>query len=73
MADSSAKGLSGGANAIDELPTHHRSLWQDASRRFLRNRLAVVGLAIVSCIALLAFRPGPAPPLPEPGPPSGHR
>ncbi|HIM55859.1 MAG TPA: ABC transporter permease [Candidatus Latescibacteria bacterium] len=55
MADSSAKGLSGGANAIDELPTHHRSLWQDASRRFLRNRLAVVGLAIVSCIALLAI------------------
>ena len=53
MADSSAKGFT--RSAIDELPTHHRSLWQDASRRFLRNRLAVVGLAIVSCIALLAI------------------
>ncbi len=53
MADSSAKGFN--RSAIDELPTQHRSLWQDASRRFLRNRLAVVGLAIVSCIALLAI------------------
>ena len=53
MADSSAKGFN--RSAIDELPTQHRPLWQDASKRFLRNRLSVVGLAIVSCIALLAI------------------
>ena len=39
----------------DEMPIEYRSFWQDARRRFLRNRLAVFGLAIVSCIAVLAI------------------
>ena len=32
----------------------HRTLWQDAARRFLRNRLAVIGLAIVLLFLFLA-------------------
>ena len=40
----------------------HRPFWQDAARRFCRNRLAVVGLAIVGCISFLAaFAPLLAP------------
>jgi oligopeptide transport system permease protein len=34
--------------------TVQRSLWADAARRFLRNRLAVVGLAILLFLAFLA-------------------
>lgn len=33
----------------------HRTLWQDARRRFFRNRLAVVGLVIVSFFLFLAI------------------
>lgn len=33
----------------------HRTLWQDAARRFFRNRLAVVGLVIVSFFLFLAI------------------
>lgn len=33
----------------------HRTLWQDASRRFFRNRLAVVGLCIVLFLLFLAI------------------
>lgn len=33
----------------------HRTLWQDASRRFFRNRLAVVGLCIVLFLMFLAI------------------
>jgi oligopeptide transport system permease protein len=32
----------------------HRTLWQDAARRFFRNRLAIVGLVIVSFFLFLA-------------------
>lgn len=32
----------------------HRTLWQDAARRFMRNRLAVIGLAIVILFLSLA-------------------
>ena len=31
-----------------------RSLWQDARRRFLQNRAAVVSLIVLSLIALIA-------------------
>jgi ABC-type dipeptide/oligopeptide/nickel transport system permease subunit len=33
----------------------HRTLWQDAIRRFFKNRLAIVGLAIVSFFLFLAI------------------
>lgn len=33
----------------------HRTLWQDAMRRFMRNRLAVFGLAVVLFFAFLAI------------------
>jgi len=33
----------------------HRTLWQDAARRFMRNRLAVVGLVIVFIFFFMAF------------------
>lgn len=33
----------------------HRTLWQDARRRFLKNRLAVLGLGIVSFFLFLAI------------------
>lgn len=33
----------------------HRTLWQDATRRFFRNRLAVVGLCIVLFLLFLAI------------------
>ncbi|MCY3710628.1 MAG: ABC transporter permease [Caldilineaceae bacterium] len=42
---------------LDLAPTdgeRHRTLWQDAARRFLRNRLAVIGLAIVLLFLFLA-------------------
>ena len=55
MASSSTARFGDTGRALDVIPTEHRSFWQDARRRFLRNRLAVFGLAIVSCIALLAI------------------
>lgn len=33
----------------------HRTLWQDARRRFLKNRLAVIGLVIISFFLFLAI------------------
>ncbi|MCS7221900.1 MAG: ABC transporter permease [Anaerolineae bacterium] len=33
----------------------HRSLWRDAARRFFKNRLAILGLAIVLCFLFLAI------------------
>lgn len=36
-------------------PDRHRTLWQDAARRFLSNRLAVFGLAIVLFFLFLAI------------------
>ena len=43
------------------LPTasvKHRTLWQDARRRFFRNRLAVVGLTIVATFLFMAIFAG---------------
>lgn len=45
------------ATGLDLAPQdgeRHRTLWQDAARRFLRNRLAVIGLAIVLLFLFLA-------------------
>ena len=45
------------ATGLDLAPRdgeRHRTLWQDAARRFLRNRLAVIGLAIVVLFLFLA-------------------
>jgi len=45
------------ATGLDLAPRdgeRHRTLWQDAARRFLRNRLAVIGLAIVLLFLFLA-------------------
>ncbi len=39
----------------DEIDFEHRSFWNDAIRRFCRNRLAVTGLAIVGFILFLAI------------------
>lgn len=36
-------------------PDRHRTLWQDAARRFLSNRLAIFGLAIVLFFLFLAI------------------
>lgn len=36
-------------------PRAHRTLWQDAARRFFRNRLAVIGFGIVAVILFLAL------------------
>jgi ABC-type dipeptide/oligopeptide/nickel transport system permease subunit len=36
-------------------PVKHRTLWQDATRRFLKNRLAVFGLVIVTFFLFLAI------------------
>ena len=36
-------------------PDRHRTLWQDAARRFLNNRLAIFGLAIVLFFLFLAI------------------
>ena len=38
-----------------EIGSVHRSFWADARRRFVRNRLAVTGLAIVIAISFLAI------------------
>jgi oligopeptide transport system permease protein len=38
-----------------ELPTEHRSLWGDALRRMLRNRLAMVSLLVVLALLLVAI------------------
>ena len=45
------------ATGLDLAPAdgeRHRTLWQDAARRFMRNRLAVIGLAIVILFLSLA-------------------
>ncbi len=39
----------------EEIDLEHRSFWSDAARRFVRNRLAVIGLAIVSVVLFLAL------------------
>ena len=36
-------------------PLRHRTLWQDAVRRFFKNRLAVFGLMIVSSFLFMAI------------------
>jgi ABC-type dipeptide/oligopeptide/nickel transport system permease subunit len=38
-----------------EASLQHRTLWQDAIRRFFKNRLAILGLAIVSFFLFLAI------------------
>jgi oligopeptide transport system permease protein len=38
-----------------EATKNHRTLWQDAARRFMRNRLAVFGLALVIFFLILAI------------------
>ena len=35
--------------------THKRSLYRDAARRFMRNKLAVIGLVIVVVLTFFAF------------------
>ncbi len=48
--------------ALAEAPIQHRSLWRDAVRRLLRNRLSLVGLIMSSFFLLLAvFGPVIAP------------
>lgn len=44
-----------GASVNLASPDRHRTLWQDAARRFLSNRLAVFGLAIVLFFLFLAI------------------
>jgi oligopeptide transport system permease protein len=39
----------------DVAETRHRGLWSDAWRRLIRNRLSVLGLAILTTVLLLAF------------------
>ncbi len=41
--------------APSEAALQHRSLWRDAVRRFLRNRLAILGLVIVAFFLFLAI------------------
>src|SRR5262245_16585760 len=43
------------AEAAEAVPTRHASLWGDAWRRLVRNRLAVIGLVIVTIFALTAI------------------
>ena len=43
------------AEAADAVPLRHASLWGDAWRRLVRNRLAVIGLVIVIILSLTAI------------------
>ncbi len=43
------------ANAAENLEIEGRSLWQDARRRFFRNKAAVVSLVILTLISLLVI------------------
>src|SRR6478735_6330733 len=43
------------AEAAEAAPTRHASLWGDAWRRLVRNRLAVLGLVIVIILSLTAI------------------
>lgn len=47
--------LNPNAKPAEKGKQQHRTLWQDASRRFFRNRLAVVGLCVVSFLLFLAI------------------
>jgi ABC-type dipeptide/oligopeptide/nickel transport system permease subunit len=40
---------------LQERVRPHRTLWQDATRRFFRNRLAVVGFTVVVIFLILAI------------------
>src|SRR2546425_6358848 len=42
-------------SALPDAPMHHRSLWRDALRRLLRNRLSLIGLIMSSFFVLLAI------------------
>jgi peptide/nickel transport system permease protein len=53
---------SASAPALSLLPTKQRSLWGDAWRRLLRNRLSIIGLTITSLLLFIAlFGPTLAP------------
>ena len=39
----------------DQISYEHRSFWNDAIRRFARNRLALTGLVIVGFVSFLAI------------------
>ena len=43
------------AFTLDAVPRQQRSLWSDAARKLLRNRLSVVGLVIVSLLLFTAI------------------
>jgi ABC-type antimicrobial peptide transport system permease subunit len=50
------------APALSLLPTKQRSLWGDAWRRLLRNRLSIIGLTITALLLFIAlFGPTLAP------------
>jgi oligopeptide transport system permease protein len=46
------------ASAEPATPIRSRGLWGDAFHRLTRNRLALVGLIIISMLAVIAFMPG---------------
>src|SRR5688572_1618826 len=50
--------------ALPQATLKHRTLWQDALRRFFKNRLAVVGLAIVFSFLFMAIFAGILAPYP---------
>jgi oligopeptide transport system permease protein len=57
VAEAKTSNLTVALKRIPALPTgaaRHRTLWQDATRRFMRNRLAVAGLVIVFFFLFLA-------------------
>ncbi len=53
-----ARALTLGKPLAAEQPLAQRSLWRDAARRLLRNRLAVVGLVVVLTMVVLAVFAG---------------
>jgi oligopeptide transport system permease protein len=62
MDAAAASGLSALGAEAEEIPRRHASLWGDAWRRLVRNRLAVIGLVIVTTFMLVAiFAPVLAP------------
>ncbi|MFB3093508.1 MAG: ABC transporter permease, partial [Dehalococcoidia bacterium] len=53
-----ARAVTLGKPLATEQPLAQRSLWRDAARRLLRNRLAVVGLVVVLTMVVLAVFAG---------------
>src|SRR5918995_7492647 len=50
-----AGGLAGLGSQTEAVSARHASLWRDAWRRLLRNRLALIGLVIVVSFMLIAI------------------